>query len=302
MIVLASGLALLGQGGSATISGVVHDTQKAVIPGAKISVRHTETNAAREMAAGAEGDFTVTNLPPGSYELRVEHEGFRSYIQNNIVLELGQVLRAEVHLQVGSVAESVTVSTEVALINTEVGAIKGDVILQQEINDMPLDGRDFTDLALMVSGVVPMAQGGQGSGLNVNGARSDSTNFSVDGFNNRNPRGAAAQVRPNVGAMQEFKMEVSGFSAETGRMAGGNINMVLRSGTNQFHGDVFEYIRNSLFDSRSFFDQRKQTLRRNQFGATLHGPVKIPGLYNGRDKTFFMFRVAGRTNWTFDAG
>ena len=289
MIVLASGLALLGQGGSATISGVVHDTQKAVIPGAKISVRHTETNAAREMAAGAEGDFTVTNLPPGSYELRVEHEGFRSYIQNNIVLELGQVLRAEVHLQVGSVAESVTVSTEVALINTEVGAIKGDVILQQEINDMPLDGRDFTDLALMVSGVVPMAQGGQGSGLNVNGARSDSTNFSVDGFNNRNPRGAAAQVRPNVGAMQEFKMEVSGFSAETGRMAGGNINMVLRSGTNQFHGDVFEYIRNSLFDSRSFFDQRKQTLRRNQFGATLHGPVKIPGLYNGRDKTFFMF-------------
>jgi len=280
---------LFGQGGSATISGVVHDSQSAVVPGARIAVRHTETNALRELTSGENGDFTVTNLSPGAYELRVEHEGFRSYIQNNVVLELGQVRRAEVHLQVGSVAESVTVSTEVALINTEVGAIKGDVILQQEINDMPLDGRDFTDLAFMVSGVVPMAQGGQGSGLNVNGARSDSTNFSVDGFNNRNPRGAAAQVRPNVGAMQEFKMEVAGFSAETGRMAGGNINMVLRSGTNQYHGDIFEYIRNDIFDSRSFFDQRKQKLRRNQFGATIHGPVKIPGLYNGRDKTFFMF-------------
>jgi hypothetical protein len=289
MLAALAGLAVNGQGGSATISGVVWDGQKAAVAGARIVVRHTETNQTREMAAGEEGDFTVTNLAPGAYELKVEHEGFRSHVQSNIVLELGQVMRTEVQLQVGSVAESVTVSTEVALINTEVGAIKGDVILQQEINDMPLDGRDFTDLAFMVSGVVPMAQGGQGSGLNVNGARSDSTNYSVDGFNNRNPRGAAAQVRPNVGAMQEFKMEVAGFSAETGRMAGGNINMVLRSGTNQFHGDIFEYIRNDIFDARSFFDLRKQTLRRNQFGATVHGPVKIPGIYNGRDKTFFMF-------------
>ncbi len=288
-VYFSAALLLRGQAGSATISGVVQDAQHAAVAGAKVMVRHTETNQTRELRAGEEGDFTVTNLVPGPYELRVEHEGFRSHIQNNIVLELGQVLRAEVHLQLGSVAESVTVSTEVSLINTEVGAIKGDVILQQEINDMPLDGRDFTDLAFMVSGVVPMAQGGQGSGLNVNGARSDSTNYSVDGFNNRNPRGAAAQVRPNVGAMQEFKMEVAGFSADTGRMAGGNINMVLRSGTNQLHGDVFEYIRNDIFDARSFFDQRKQSLRRNQFGATLHGPVRIPKLYNGRDKTFFLF-------------
>ncbi len=277
------------QGGAATISGVVQDSHAAMVGGAKVVVRHTETNANRDVVAGAHGEFTVTNLPPGVYEMRVEHDGFRTHTQNNIVLELGQVWRTEVTLQVGSMTESVTVSTEVALINTEVGAIKGDVILQQEINDMPLDGRDFTDLAFMVSGVVPMAQGGQGSGLNVNGARSDSTNYSVDGFNNRNPRGAAAQVRPNVGAMQEFKMEVAGFSAETGRMAGGNINMVLRSGTNKFHGDVFEFLRNSIFDARSFFDQRKQTLRRNQFGATLHGPVQIPGLYNGRDRTFFLF-------------
>ncbi|MBL8238379.1 MAG: carboxypeptidase regulatory-like domain-containing protein [Bryobacterales bacterium] len=282
-------LHLAGQGGSATISGIVQDAHHAVVPGARVQVRHTETNSTRELTASEDGEFTVTNLAPGPYELRVEREGFRTYVQNSIVLELGQVLRAEVHLQLGAVAESIVVSTEATLINTEVGAIKGDVILQQEINDMPLDGRDFTDLAMMVSGVVPMAQGGQGSGLNVNGARSDSTNYSVDGFNNRNPRGAAAQVRPNVGAMQEFKMEVAGFSADTGRMAGGNINMVLRSGTNQFHGDVFEYFRNDIFDARSFFDQRKQSLRRNQFGATVHGPVNIPGLYNGRDRTFFLF-------------
>lgn len=280
---------LPAQSSTATISGTVQDSHHAAVPGARIVVRHSETNATREVRSTEEGDFAITNLPPGVYELRVGHDGFRTHVQSGIELTLGQVLRVEVHLSLGDVAESVNVSTEVALINTEVGAIKGDIILQQEINDMPLDGRDFTNLAFMVSGVVPMAQGGQGSGLNVNGARSDSTNYSVDGFNNRNPRGAAAQVRPNVGAMQEFKMEVAGFSAETGRMAGGNINMVLRSGTNAFHGDVFEFIRNSIFDARSFFDQRKQSLRRNQFGATLLGPVRLPGLYNGRDRTFFMF-------------
>jgi hypothetical protein len=271
------------------VTGSVTDTADAVIPDVTVRLRNVESNSIREVTTGAEGSFTMPSLAPGEYELTTEHAGFRSYRKTGITLQLGQVVREDIRLQVGTVSESVSVTAEVALVNTEVGAIKGDVITQQEINDMPLDGRDFTDLAFLVPGVVPMAQGGQGSGLNVNGARSDSTNYSVDGFNNRNPRGAAAQVRPNVGAMQEFKMEVSGFSAETGRMAGGVINMVLKSGTNRYRGEVFEYIRNDVFDARTFFDVTKQPLRRNQFGATLHGPVQIPGLYNGKDKTFFLF-------------
>ncbi len=277
------------QNSTATMTGVVLDTADALIPEAVVRVRHVETNIMREAATSGLGEFVVTNLPPGVYELSVEKEGFNTHKTTGIVLEVAQSVRHEIRLRIGSVAESVSVTAEAALINTEVGAIKGDVITQQEINEMPLDGRDFTDLAFLVPGVVPMAQGGQGSGLNVNGARSDSTNYSVDGFNNRNPRGAGAQVRPNLGAMQEFKMEVSGFSAETGRMAGGVINMVLRSGGNQFHGEVFEFLRNNVFDSRSFFDQRKLSLRRNNYGVTFHGPVLLPGVYNGRDRTFFMF-------------
>ncbi len=289
LLCLAMGARLDAQNATATVTGTVADTADAVIPEVTIRIRNTDSNQTREIQSGPQGEFTLTNLAPGPYEISAEHAGFRAFRKTGIILELGQVLREEIKLQIGSVTESVSVTADIALINTETGAIKGDVITQQEINDMPLDGRDFTDLAFLVPGVVPMAQGGQGSGLNVNGARSDSTNYTVDGFNNRNPRGAAAQVRPNVSAMQEFKMEVSGFSAETGRMAGGVINMVLKSGTNKYHGDIFEYIRNDIFDARTFFDVTKQPLRRNQFGATLHGPVRIPRLYNGRDRTFFLF-------------
>lgn len=276
---------LFGQG-TGSLTGTVTDSGGALIPEARVRVRHVATNATREMRTSGEGSYTITNLTPGEYELLVDHEGFRTHKATGIVLEIGQVLRQDVALQVGAVAESVSVVAEPPLINTESGAIKGDVITNEQINEIPLDGRDFFDLALIVPGVVPMAQGGQGSGLNVNGARSDSTNYSVDGFNSRNPRGAASQVRPNMSAMQEFKMEVSGFSAENGRMAGGVMNMVIRSGTNRFHGDVFEYLRNDIFDARAFFDTKKLPLRRNQYGATLHGPIR-------KDKTFFMVSWEG---------
>ncbi len=276
---------LFGQG-TATLTGTIADSKGASIPGATIHVRNVDTNGMRQIGTSEDGSYTITNLAPGNYELTVERQGFRTHKATDMVLELGEVQRLDVSMQVGSVTESISVTADPPLINTESGAIKGDVITNQQINEIPLDGRDFVDLALMVAGVVPMAQGGQGSGLNVNGARSDSTNYSVDGFNSRNPRGAASQVRPNMSAMQEFKMEVSGFSAESGRMAGGVMNMVIRSGTNRFRGEVFEFIRNDIFDARAFFDQQKLPLRRNQYGATLHGPIR-------RDRTFFMFSWEG---------
>jgi hypothetical protein len=271
---------------TATVTGTVVDAGGALIPETRIRIRNTATNATRELLTNGDGSYTITNLAPGDYELTADKEGFRAHRASGLVLELGANVRQDIALQVGTITESVSVTAEPPLLNTENGAIKGDVITNQQINEIPLDGRDFFDLALMVPGVIPMAQGGQGSGLNVNGARSDSTNYSVDGFNSRNPRGAASQVRPNMSAMQEFKMEVSGFSAESGRMAGGVMNMVVRSGTNQFHGDVFEFLRNDIFDARAFFDQEKLSLRRNQYGATLHGPLR-------RDKTFFMFSWEG---------
>ena len=266
---------------TANITGTISDPAGSLIPQARLKIRHVDTNASRQSVTDAEGSYTITNLTPGLYELTVEKEGFRTHRETAITLELAQTQHHDIGLQVGTLADSIIVVSDSPLINTDAGAVKGDVINNQQINEIPLDGRDFTDLALLVPGVIPMAQGGQGSGLNVNGARADSTNYSVDGFNSRNPRGAASQVRPNMGAMQEFKMEVSGFSAENGRMAGGVMNMVIRSGTNQFHGELFSFVRNSIFDARAFFDEQKLPLRRNQFGATLHGPLV-------RDKTFFM--------------
>jgi len=279
----------LGQGNLASITGVVTDSAQAVMPGVSITVRNVENNIARKIATSDSGDYTITNLAPGSYEIIAEAAGFRTHKRTGIVLEIGQVLRDDIQMAVGAVTESVSVTAEVPILNTESGTIKGDVIAHAEIQDLPLDGRDFTDLAFLVPGVIPNAQGGQGSFASVNGARADSTNFVVDGFNNRNPRGAGAQVRPTLDAMQEFKMEVSGYSAEYGRMAGGVINMALRSGTNQTRGSVFEYIRNDIFDARAYFAPRKLPLRRNQYGATLSGPVAIPRLYNGRSRTFYLF-------------
>ncbi len=277
------------QGNLATVTGMVTDSAQAVMPGVTIRIRNVGTGIARTMSTSSTGDYTITNLPPGGYEIIAEAKGFRTYRKSGVVLELGQVLRDDIQMQVGTVTESVNVTAEIAVLNTESGTIKGDVIVQAEIQDMPLNGRDFTDLAFLVPGVVPVAQGGQGSFASINGARADSTNFVVDGFNNRNPRGAAAQVRPNLDALQEFKMEVSGYSAEYGRMAGGVVNMALRSGTNQFHGNVFEYLRNDLYDARAFFDTDKLSLRRNQFGAMASGPVVLPKRYNGHNRTFFLF-------------
>jgi Carboxypeptidase regulatory-like domain/TonB-dependent Receptor Plug Domain len=232
-------VALWGQSDLATITGVVTDPAQAVMPTVTIAIRNVDTNIARTMQTNADGYFTVTNLPPGSYELIAEKPGFRTYRETGILLEVGQTLRSDVRLSVGSINDSIRVTAEIAPLNTENGAVKGDVILLAEIQDIPLNGRDFTDLALLVPGVAPNAQGGAGGFGTVNGARGDNNNFVVDGFNNRDPRGGGAAVRPNLDAMQEFKMEVSGYSAEYGKTAGAVLNMVLRSGTNQYHGSLF---------------------------------------------------------------
>ena len=201
------------QSNTATVTGDVTDSTGAAIAGASITIRNIGTNLERSAGTGPDGAYTIVNLPPGEYELTAANAGFRKSVQRGIVLQIGQVLRVDMKLELGVVSESVSVDASIVAINTENGTIKGDVIVQEEIQELPLAGRDFTDLAFFTPGVVPKAEGGQGSGLNINGARASNTNFYVDGFDNRNARGAAAQTRPNIDALQEFKMEVSGYSA-----------------------------------------------------------------------------------------
>ncbi|MCL4402894.1 MAG: TonB-dependent receptor, partial [Acidobacteria bacterium] len=283
---------LFCQSPTANLTATITDSSGGVIPGAAVMVRNTDTRESRALESDAAGNFTAANLPPATYEIVITKPGFRQLEQRGITLEIDQTLRLEFVMQVGSLAETVQVEATVPLLNTET-PMKGDVIVSREMADIPLDGRDFADLAYLVPGVGQKAQGGNGSNFAVNGARTDNTNFIIDGFNNQNPRGASAQARPPIDAMMEFKMQTTGYSAEYGRLAGGTMNMALKTGTNRLHGSLFEFVRNDAFDARGFFDAQKTKLRRNQFGAVLDGPVYIPRLYNGKNRTFFLFNWEG---------
>ena len=269
------------QANLATLTGIVTDTGGGVIPGADVTVINTGTGISREQSTNAVGSYTIPALIPGDYQVIVTSEGFQQHVKQGIILRTGDNRRVDIELQLGQVTESVTVDAQLVTLNTENGMIKGDVIVQEEIQELPLNGRDFTDLAFFVPGVVPKGSA-QGSFASINGTRPTNTNFYVDGFDNRNVQGGAAQVRPNIDALQEFKMEVSGYSAEYGRMAGGILNMSLRSGTNALHGNVSYFLRNDALDARSFFDADKTRLNQNQFSATLTGPIV-------KNKTFYMF-------------
>lgn len=297
-------LALFAQSPTATLVGTVHDASGAVVPGAKLEIRNEDTNRVKTLSTGAEGDFTVPDLAPGKYTVTAEHEGFHRLVQGGLILQVDQAARLDLVLQTGTISESVEVHADAPLLNTE-NATKGEVINVEEITDIPLDGRAVGDLAMLVPGVTPKGQGAsEGSPYSINGARNDNTNFLIDGFNNQAMRAGAMQANPPIDSVQEFKMQTTGYPAEYGRLAGGVMSMLLKSGGNTPHGSVFEYVRNDAFDARNFFDSENPKLRRNQFGASLNGPVVIPHLYNGTNRTFFLFswesyrQVTGQPQWS----
>ncbi len=288
LALLMLAVAATAQTPTATLVGRITDATGAVVPEANIIVRNVDTNWTRKVSSPLNGEYSVPQLERGSYEITVEKQGFRKMSRTGIVLEASQVARIDVEMQVGAVADSISVMADAPPLNTENGS-KGDVVVSQEIHEMPLPGRDFSDLAYLVAGVDRRQDSGQGSSFVINGARGDNTNFLVDGFTSRSVRDANIQMRPSLDALQEFKIQTSGYSAEYGKLAGGVMSMVLKSGGNRLHGVFSEYLRNDVFDARNFFDPDKSKLRQNQFGATLDGPVFIPKVYDGRNKTFFLY-------------
>lgn len=276
------------QNPTASLVGTIADPTGAAVAGARVEAHNTDTSETRRATSGIKGEFAVTNLPPGTYEITVVKEGFRTIRRPGVQLQMEQAARLEFRLEVGAVNQSVEVTGSIPLLNTE-NPVKGEVMAAREIVEMPLDGRDISDLAYLTPGVTPAPSGGTGSPFNINGARADNTNFVLDGFNDQNPRAASMKVAPSLEAIDEFKMQTTGYSAEYGRLAGGVMNMVLKTGTNQLHGSLFEFVRNDLFDARNTFEDAKSPLRRNQFGGTLSGPVVLPKVYNGRNRTFFLF-------------
>lgn len=284
---LVATLTVAAQTPTAGVTGRVTDATGAVVPGATIKVANVDTNIVQQTVSNANGEFVLPYLNPAGYVLEAHASGFRSYKRERFTLEVSQVLRIDIQLEVGATSETVTITDTPSALNTETGA-RGEVTTKEEIAELPLDGRNFSDLALLTGGVIPKGSGGDGS-FAVNGARADNGGFLLDGMNNTQRRNTNVVINPPIESIQEFKMMTSGYSAEYGRYAGGMLSAVTKSGTNQFHGSLYEFIRNDVLDAKGYFDPERLKLRRNQFGATFSGPVRIPKIYDGRNRTFFMF-------------
>ena len=281
---------LIAQVESGTITGVVSDASGAVIPGAHVVVTSVDTKAARSTDTGASGDFTVPFLTPGRYNIEVSKEGFASFAQRDVTLDVAQTLRLDVPLKTGSVQQQVVVTGEAALLQTE-DATLGQIIDSRQVQDLPLNGRNFLDLASLGAGVAahePGARDQSEGGFSSNGGRSYDNNVMLDGIDNNNlspdlRNGTDFIVKPPPDAISEFKVETNGYGPEFGRGGGAAINVAIKSGTNQFHGAAWEFLRNNALDARNFFDYVSNgapPFRQNQFGFTAGGPVL-------RDRTFF---------------
>ncbi len=284
-LLFAAGAA--AQSSSATLVGRVTDSTGAVVPNVALTAINIDTNQSRKAASNEAGEYTIPFLPPGSYRLEAVYSGFRAYKLAQLPLQVDQTQRVDIVMEVGTAAESITVSDTPPALNTDTGA-RGEVTTAEEIKELPLDGRNFADLAYLTGGVIPKGDGGDGA-FAVNGARADNFGFVIDGVENTQKRNTGAMVNPPIESVQEFKVITSGFNAEYGRYAGGVLSVSTKSGTNRLRGAFYEFVRNDMFDARAFFAVTKPKLRRNQYGFNVTGPVRLPKIYNGRDRTFFSF-------------
>ncbi|HVF89746.1 MAG TPA: TonB-dependent receptor [Blastocatellia bacterium] len=275
-----------------SIRGTVSDSAQTALADVPVRLIHEETNEVRTATSGASGEYIISLLPPGSYRIEVENTGFKKHIQK-LTLRVNQDVRADVRLEVGQIAEEVFVTAPSTPLRKDSIAL-GAVIENRQVTGLPLDGRNFLELSLLVPGAVPAAQGSAGSvrgdfAFNINGAREDSNNFLLDGVYNIDPKLNTFGVKPPVDAVREFEVLASTYDASFGRNAGAQVNVVLKSGTNGLHGTVYEFFRNGALDARNFFapsDQSDPEYKRNQFGFSLGGPI-------ARDRTFFFADYEG---------
>jgi hypothetical protein len=287
---LVSGL--YAQSESASIVGTVTDSSGAAMPGIPVAIRNTQTNAAVNAVTAADGNFASPPLRPGSYSVTVETQGFQKTIQN-VNLDVDQHARLDFQLKPGQVTESVTVEANAAMLDTQSAAL-GNVRTSQAINDLPLNGRDFMVLTYLTPGASSSGSGytqARGAsnqlglqGVSINGIRNGDNTTYYDGIHAQDNEYAVTILLPPQDFIQEFKMQTSGRDATTGRTGGALINLVTKSGGNDFHGTAFEFFRNSKLDAKNFFDPADPApippFHQNQFGASLGGRIK-------RDKTFF---------------
>lgn len=299
VLAACSATAVFAQVGAGSIVGVVADTSSAVVPSASVTVTNIGTNLQRKAVTGTDGAFSVGNLAVGQYEVVIEVQGFKRFVERPVTLSVDQTVRIDAVMQPGQVTESVTVDATAPIISSEQSSV-GQVVDNKTIVELPLNGRNFIRLGSLIPGTTRGApadgtlRSRQGNeGLTANGMRSSYNNYMLDGIDNNEMQLGLAVLLPSVDALQEFKVQTANYSAEYGRGAGAVVNVVLKSGSNNLHGTVYEFLRNDKLDARNTFAPSKNPLRRNQFGFSAGGPVFLPKIYDGRDRTFFFFNYEG---------
>ena len=285
VLLLACPLTGLAQQDSATITGEVKDASGAVVPQAVVTITNVGTNISVKVETNDQGSYTVPSLRPGEYRVTAEKSGFNKTLRSGITLQVNQFTRIDITLQTGQVSEVVEVTGGAPLLETETSS-RGSVIDQKKIVDLPLNGRDYNQLALLSPGVLPgtprLASVNFKGVLNVNGNRTFNNVFLLDGVDNisysNSFRGENVQlVQPSIEALQEFKIQTNAYSAEFGRSSGAVVNATIKSGTNAIHGSLYEFLRNDALDANNFFSNAlnapKPVRKRNQFGSAVGGPL-----------------------------
>ena len=298
-VVLLSVLVATGafaQDPTGTIEGTITDRTASVVAGARVEARNLETGFARSSAAAADGFFRLQALPVGQYRVTVEAPQFAKRVQQPVQVDVSQTLRVDVQLELQSVAETVIVTGAVKLVDTSTNAL-GRVVTGREILDLPLNGRNFTQLGLLQTGVAPLTAGvataggslRQGQAYAVNGMRPEQNVYVVDGAQNMNRMDGGYALRLPVDAIAEFRILTQSAPPEYGGTGGATTSVVTRSGGNQVRGSLYEFVRNDRFDARNFFSQDVEPLKQNQFGGTLGGPIR-------KDRVLFFAYYEGFRN------
>jgi hypothetical protein len=289
-------LPAFSQSATGKVTGIITDTSGAVISGANVAVTNVATGAKSTVVSGADGSYEVLQLPVGSYTVKVQKDLFETTITAPSELEINQTVRVDVRLAVGTVAQVVSVDSQAAQVETENPTI-GSTITGPAVQELPLNGRDPMSLLQTQPGVSGSFTTNSNGG-SIAGGRTDNVSFLLDGGNNNVVRSSALNFDPNPDTVAEFRVLMNNYTAEYGRSGGGVVSVVTKSGTNELHGSLFEYLRNTDFDANNFFlnqtGQPRAILQRNQYGGTAGGPVMIPKLFNGKDKLFFFFAYQGQ--------
>ncbi len=309
LLVIASCLAALSQD-TASITGTVTDASGAAIPNAKVAVSNAEHGINRTGASNGSGDFLFASLPIGSYDLTVSAEGFKKYEAKGIVLDIAQKARVNVALSVGTISTEVIVQgQEVAQVETQSSDL-GNTVTGKEISQLELNGRDFTQLVSLSPGVTNQSgqdEGGEGAttvAFTINGGRTEYNNFEIDGGDAMdNGSNETLNVYPSIDAIAEVKVLTSNFGAQYGRNGSGTVEVETKSGTNHFHGDLYEFLRNDDFNATPEFETSVPEYKKNDFGFTIGGPIFIPGHYNtDKQKTFIFWSEEWRRELTPASG